>query len=91
MYRMEHGVVSLLLDDDNCDCYSTLSFGHGMCFASFNPSYGTENSFGVDLLYENGCGSPASADGLWLYFQGIPEYHITFTNLCFVTPPPPPT
>ena len=25
MYRVQNGVRSLLLDDDNCDCYSTLS------------------------------------------------------------------
>lgn len=69
MYRMEHGVFSLLLDDDNCDCYSSLSLGHGMCGAAFSTSYGVENSFGVDLLYDLYCQIPASSNGLTLYFK----------------------
>lgn len=31
MYRIEHGFTSVLLDDDNCDCVSSFSLGHGMC------------------------------------------------------------
>ena len=31
MYRVQNGVKSVLLDDDNCDCLSSLSFGHGLC------------------------------------------------------------
>lgn len=33
MYRDQNGVKSLLLDDDNCDCLSSLSLGHGLCLA----------------------------------------------------------
>ena len=27
MYRLEHGMHSVLVDDDNCDCMSSLSMG----------------------------------------------------------------
>ena len=36
MYREQNGIRSILLDDDNCYCYSSLSFGHGMCFNNDN-------------------------------------------------------
>ena len=70
MYRTEHGVASLLLDDDNCDCLSTLSLGHGMCKAGFSTVYGPENRFGVDLLYDSACQTPSPDKGLTLYFRG---------------------
>ncbi|XP_071790437.1 uncharacterized protein [Asterias amurensis] len=72
-YKMEFGVKSVMLDDDSCDCYSTLSMGHGICFlagARFN-----EYVFGVDLLYhENDCGPVASTvpvptNGLSIFFK----------------------
>lgn len=69
MYRMEHGVVSLLLDDDNCDCKSSLNLGHGMCNAGHSTSYGPENRFGVDLLYDPGCQAPTADNGLTLFFK----------------------
>ena len=55
MYREQNGVKSLLLDDDNCDCLSTLSMGHGMCNAGHSISYSKPNVFGVDKLYDPGC------------------------------------
>ena len=73
-YKMEFGVKSVMLDDDTCDCYSTLNMGHGICFlagARFN-----EYVFGVDLLYhENDCGTVASTvpvptNGLSIFFKG---------------------
>ncbi|CAH3017252.1 unnamed protein product [Porites evermanni] len=32
MYRDQNGIRSILLDDDNCNCFSSLSFGRGMCY-----------------------------------------------------------
>ena len=73
-YREEHGVKSFMLDDDNCDCYSTLSAGHGMCGAGFNSTYaqpteGAENRFGVDALYDPGCQGPTPERKLELFFR----------------------
>ena len=70
MYRTQNGVKSLLLDDDNCDCLSTLSMGHGMCGNGFSTSYGPTNRFGVDLLYDTNCQTPDPQRGLSLYFKG---------------------
>lgn len=30
MYREQNGVKSILMDDDNCDCLTTLNIGHGV-------------------------------------------------------------
>ena len=70
MYRSQNGVKSVLLDDDNCDCYSTLSMGHGMCNTGFSTSYGPSGRFGVDLLYDTHCQTPDPKRGLALYFRG---------------------
>ena len=69
MYREQNGVKSLLLDDDNCDCHSSLSLGHGMCLADHSTSYGKPNVYGVDALYDNGCHGPVPNVGLTLYFR----------------------
>ena len=69
MYREQNGVKSLLLDDDNCDCLSTLSMGHGMCNAGHSTSYSKPNVFGVDKLYDPGCRGPSPSYGLSLYFR----------------------
>eukprot|EP00761_Pharyngomonas_kirbyi_P011875 gb/GECH01011901.1/.p1 GENE.gb/GECH01011901.1/~~gb/GECH01011901.1/.p1 ORF type:complete len:460 (+),score=106.01 gb/GECH01011901.1/:1-1380(+) len=73
MYQDEHGFTSFLLDDDFCDCYSTLSAGHGMCRNEFNPKYGPENEFGVDVLNgDAGCGygsAPQEHHHLVLFFR----------------------
>lgn len=68
-YRLQNGVRSLLLDDDGCDCYSTLSFGHGLCGSSFSTTYGPAGRFGVDLLYDTYCQTPDPKRGLTLYFR----------------------
>ena len=70
MYRIEHGVKSLLIDDDNCDCQSSLSMGHGMCGDGYDSRFGKENSFGVDALYDPGCNSTRPDYSLSLYFRG---------------------
>eukprot|EP00058_Branchiostoma_floridae_P011498 XP_002596986.1 hypothetical protein BRAFLDRAFT_76485 [Branchiostoma floridae] len=41
MYRTENGVKSLLLDDDNCDCWTSLNIGHGMCHGGHNSAHST--------------------------------------------------
>lgn len=74
MYRTEHGVTSLLLDDDNCDCKTSLSLGHGMCGTGFSSSYGPVNTFGVDLLYDPACQTPSPDNGLTLFFKGNKFY-----------------
>ena len=74
-YKMSFYVKSLTLDDDTCQCHSTLSMGHAMCFSSsfaFN-----EAVFGVDLLFhEEGCAPndhvPKPTNGLYIYFKGKP-------------------
>ena len=78
MYRTEHGVTSLLLDDDNCDCITSLSLGHGMCLADFSTSYGPANRFGVDLLYDPKCQTPSPDNGLTLFFRGKLRTNIPF-------------
>ena len=70
MYRVQYGVKSVLLDDDSCDCYSTLSMGHGMCGTGFNTKYGPASRFGVDLLHDPECETPNQQNGLTLYFKG---------------------
>jgi hypothetical protein len=65
MYRTEHGVASILLDDDNCDCETSLQMGHGMCYAGWGTGSSPENSFGVDRLH-----NPGAENG------PRPEYHL---------------
>lgn len=69
MYRKQNGVASLLLDDDNCDCLSTLSMGHGMCGTTFETQYSQPNVYGVDVLYDNHCQPPLPGNQLYLYFK----------------------
>ena len=71
MYREQYGVRSILLDDDGCDCLSTLNIGHGMCLEDHNTSNGPANQFGVDTLYDPACNAPRAGIGLTLYFQVI--------------------
>ena len=83
MYRTEHGVKSFILDDDNCDCYTTLNAGHAMCYAGFSANYGTEHEYGVGLLNENGCSpsnGPSSDNSLFLFYAGM--YSIDLFECC---------
>ena len=72
MYREEEGVKSLLLDDDNCDCYSSLSLGHALCGSGHSNSYGPSRQYGVDALYDSHCNVPRPGVGLTLYFRTKP-------------------
>ncbi|XP_078572573.1 uncharacterized protein LOC144859629 [Branchiostoma floridae x Branchiostoma japonicum] len=69
MYRTENGVKSLLLDDDNCDCLTSLNIGHGMCRTGHNTAYGPRGQYGVDALYDPHCNGPVPSIGLELYFN----------------------
>jgi len=71
MYRDQFGLKSVILDDDNCDCLSTLSMGSGMCLASQDTRYGPEREFGVDNLNDPGCDTPKPTNSLSLYFAEI--------------------
>jgi len=72
MYREEEGVKSALLDDDNCDCYPSLSLGHALCSSGHNTNYGPTGQYGVDALYDSYCNVPRQDVGLTLYFRTIP-------------------
>lgn len=69
MYRKQNGVKSFLLDDDNCDCLSTLNLGHGMCGNGHSTKYSKAKVFGVDKLHDPGCQGPSPENGLSLYFR----------------------
>lgn len=72
-YREEHGVKSFLLDDDTCDCKSTLNAGHAMCGSGWNQTYaqpeGAEWRYGVDTLNDGGCLGPIPTRKLELFFR----------------------
>ncbi|CAE7209493.1 rsgI3 [Symbiodinium microadriaticum] len=80
MYRDQDGVRSFMLDDDACDCHSTLSMGHAMCGSGCNQQYGNcQIKGGVDKLSDrsetggegsgSSCTGPATDHGLTLYFR----------------------
>ena len=81
MYRVEQGIASILLDDDNCDCISSLNIGHGMCGSTFSSTYINAGAkvYGVDLLSDTACHSPSPNNGLTLYFKGI---YCVYVHVC---------
>ena len=72
-YRESEGVVSFLLDDDTCDCVSTLNAGHAMCGAGWNQTYaqpdGAYLRYGVDTLNDGGCRGPLPERTLELFYR----------------------
>jgi hypothetical protein len=72
-YRESEGVVSFLLDDDTCDCKSTLNAGHAMCGSGWNQTYaqpdGAYLRYGVDTLNDGGCRGPVPERTLELYYR----------------------
>ena len=80
MYRRQYGVLSVMLDDDNCDGYTTLSMGHGMCGGNFLTKCSPVKRYGVDLLYDSFCQTPDPKYGLSLYFK---RWGHTSCALCF--------
>jgi len=81
-YRVQNGVKSFLLDDDNCDCLSTLSAGHGMCGSGHSTSYGPANEYGVDLLHDPGCNGPSPSNGLSLFIRPRSQPQLTPAPIC---------
>eukprot|EP00050_Salpingoeca_kvevrii_P020935 m.104312 g.104312 ORF g.104312 m.104312 type:complete len:353 (-) comp9099_c0_seq2:133-1191(-) len=69
MYRDQNNVISVMMDDDNCDCLTSLSMGHGMCGTDYSSSYGTSGVLGVDRLNDPYCDSVLPANGLTLYVR----------------------
>jgi hypothetical protein len=70
MYRVEHGVASVLMDDDNCDCFTTLQMGHGMCYGGWGTGSSSEFSYGVDHLFNPGSETGPRPDfALELYYR----------------------
>ncbi|XP_013391129.1 uncharacterized protein LOC106159394 [Lingula anatina] len=67
MYRDQNGIKSLMLDDDQCDCYTTLQMGHSLC--SGGTSSGRDNILGPDNIYDPGCNYPEPGKSLYLYFR----------------------
>jgi hypothetical protein len=72
-YRVSEGVASFLLDDDGCDCQSTLNAGHAMCGGSWVQQYaqpdGAYLRYGVDTLNDGGCLGPLPERTLELYYR----------------------
>ena len=73
-YRDSEGVVSFMLDDDTCDCKSTLNAGHAMCGGSgWNQTYaqpdGAYLRYGVDTLNDGGCRGPLPERTLELFYR----------------------
>jgi hypothetical protein len=90
MYRDQDGIRSLMLDDDGCDCHSTLSMGHAMCGSTCSSSYGNCGiSGGVDKLSDavvtgtegsgTSCTGPATDYGLTLYYYGEPTQQSAYS------------
>lgn len=72
-YRMSEGVKSFMLDDDTCDCYSTINAGHAMCGGGWNQQYaqpdGAHLRYGVDSLYDPGCQGPTPERKLEMFYR----------------------
>ena len=66
MYRDQNGIRSILLGEDNCNCYSSLSFGRRMCH-----NVGSYYWKGVNTLYTPYCSVPRAGVGLTLYFRSL--------------------
>ena len=64
-----NGVYSLILDDDNCYCQTTLEMGYRICTNSDSTS-----TFGVDMA-DRGCGQPTTKKSLFLFFRTTRKPH----------------
>ena len=74
-YRAQNGIKSVMLDDDNCDCHTTLSMGHGMCGGGYSSSYGSGYTpIGVDELSDDQCdgnSAPKASRKLILLYKEV--------------------
>ena len=55
MYCRQNGFLLVMLDDDNCDRYTSLSMGHGMCGNDLLSTCGPRGRFGVEEDSELTC------------------------------------
>lgn len=69
MYREESGVKTFIIDDDNCDCQSSLSAVASICGASWNSNYGGAMSYGVDNLNDVICDSTKPNKSMTMFFR----------------------
>lgn len=70
MYRVQGGVKGFILDDDNCDCVTTLNAGPNMCGTTWNSGYGDGVfGYGVDNLNDTSCNTPESYKKMWMYYR----------------------
>lgn len=89
MYRDQKGTLSFLMDDDTCDCKSTLSMGRAMCGSGkdqCNDRYAggsgkCNQPGGVDYLEDNGCVGPTTTNGLTLFYRR-PESNLQGKVMC---------
>ena len=72
VYREQDGIKSVLLDDDTCDCHSSLSMGASICGSTNGWGYnGGVATKGVDVLSDNGCSTPQESRKLMLFFRSV--------------------
>tara|TARA_Y100000588_G_scaffold321228_1_gene352300 strand:- start:4837 stop:5808 length:972 start_codon:yes stop_codon:yes gene_type:complete len=70
MYRVQGGVKGFILDDDNCDCLTTLNAGPNMCGEGWYSGYGDGIfGYGVDNLNDTSCNTPESYKKMWMYYR----------------------
>ena len=70
MYRVQGGVKGFILDDDNCDCITTLNAGSNMCGSTWSADYGDGVfGYGVDNLNDTSCNTPESYKKLLMYYR----------------------
>jgi hypothetical protein len=83
MYRDQQGVKSFLLDDDNCDCLSTLSMGHGLCGTTFSTSYGPVKRFVAVLFFYVSLLLDIRVEMLLSKYNILPTSDPLYSALCF--------
>jgi len=80
VYREKAGIKSIMLDDNKCDCHSSISAGHGMCADAASSDrtdsqlWGnngdlTATAIGVDTLGDNFCTVPKESRKLQFFFR----------------------
>eukprot|EP00056_Hartaetosiga_gracilis_P004217 m.72633 g.72633 ORF g.72633 m.72633 type:complete len:725 (-) comp11747_c0_seq1:75-2249(-) len=63
MYRNANGILSILLDDDNCYCHTLIEAGNRMCGSN------SESIRGVDNVYDPGCNYVSEGKSLSMFFR----------------------
>ena len=57
MYREQNGVKPILLDDDNCDCLTSLNIGHAICHETHSTDHDPANpchkNAGVNMIFDH--------------------------------------